>query len=1010
MPETLPALAKREGYDGVAITDRYVMHGYPAFAKACRKEGMRAIFGLQMDILWEEEGYCFYIYAQNDTGYQELVLCSSEYGLNKKPLALSWIQDHMCHCALLIPLEKGVLEEALANRNEAQALHILEQIKSLFPVVAIASGNPRSQYWRSCTEWLRPLCRKIGIPQVIASLAAYSGVDQQDAYQVMEALDQDKTIDDTSLHFGTQMHLLSGKEYAAMDEDLKRATEAFADTLRVDGYFRKARIPSYPLPDGISSDAYLKQLCMKGLQKRMQGNPIPDSYKERLCYELDVIRTMGFSDYFLIVWDFILFARRNDIYVGPGRGSAAGSLVAYCLGITHLDPLKHQLLFERFLNPERVTMPDIDVDFPDNRRDEVIHYIMEKYGQAHAAHIITYGTMGAKQVLRDVGRVLKLPAASIDVLAKCVPQGAQGAHVSLDEAYQRNPRFRQLIESDAKYARVFHIAKKLEGLPRHRSVHAAGIVMSNEPLLQTVPLIALDDGTIVTQYSMEYLEERGLLKMDFLALRNLTTIHEIVTSIRPLIEVDILKIPIDDAASYRLLAQADTVGIFQLESDGIKQLLRKLQPKTFDDIAVAIALYRPGPMENIPLYLENRAHPNRVSYPHRDIEPILRETYGVIVYQEQIMQISQIMAGFSLGKADILRKAMSKKKEKELVGLKEDFLHGCQARGYSRSVAETVYEWILKFANYGFNKSHSVAYALIIYQMAYLKANYPLYFYRSLLNSVIGKEEKTYEYVKECRRRHLSVLAPSVQHSEDSYELEQQALRMPLTVIKGVGSVASRQIVNERQRGGHYADYIDFVLRMQKLKINRMILERLADAGALDDFGHSRKTMKQSLQKVMQYGELVQCEVDGQIEFELQLVPKPSIIAYPDAKQEAIELQKEALGFYLDGHPIEHVKQEYGIRAMTVQQAVAKKGNVQVFVVIDRVREHRTKHGDAMCFISAHDETGDYDFVVMPRLYAAKADVWKKGAYVYLEGSIDDRNSCLVKNVIQYKERREESR
>ena len=598
----------------------------------------------------------------------------------------------------------------------------------------------------------------------------------------------------------------------------------------------------------------------------MQYQKIPSVYEQRLRYELDVIISMGYADYFLIVWDFIRFAKTQDIYIGPGRGSAAGSLVAYCLGITHADPIRYHLLFERFLNPERVSMPDIDTDFPDDRRDEVIAYVHDLYGEHHVSHIITFNTLAAKQVLRDVGKAMQVAPRQIDLLCKLVPNRPK---VTLQDAYQERVKFKQMINSGEQMRKLFAIALQLEGLPRHSSLHAAGIILSNEDISNVCPLIDVDEGMCATQFTMEYLEELGLIKMDFLGLRNLTIIDEIVHQINAKEKrLDIMHIPLDDAKTYQLIRSVDTVGVFQLESEGMKNLIRKMKPTCFEDIVATVALFRPGPMENIPRYLECRTHPEKVDYLHPDLKSILENTYGVMIYQEQVMQIAQTMAGFSLGKADNLRKAISKKKGKELQSLREDFVEGAKQKGYEESLAIRVYELIMKFANYGFNRSHSVAYGMIAYQMAYLKANAPLYFFTALLNSVIGSETKTSEYVFEARKRHIEILLPSVNQSSNQYEIEGNALRFPLVGIKGIGNAVSNVLIEERQKRGNFKDFFDFVARMEGQKLGKKTMEMLIFAGALDEFKINRSSLLASLDDAIRYGDLVKIEDQDQILFD----------------------------------------------------------------------------------------------------------------------------------------------
>ena len=995
--EQLVAFAKKYDYKSIAICDHNVMHGYMLFRNLCEKEGIHPVFGLEVDVVYEDRISSFLVYAKNDIGYGSLIALSSYVNVHG-PISYNDFVKVCREVVVVIPSENSILDSYISNDDSDDIRRVLEGCKEDFSDLYVGYMNPISAYWKVKSAFLRDICDRLFINMVALSLAVYPSDDMYQAYQAVVAIKHSKLLSDTSLPYKKNARLYHPFELKEYPEDVLVNTDILAEKCNVQFKQQKASIPEYPCPQGVSSNTYLQLLCEKGLQKRL-SNKVTKEYVDRLRYELKVIRNMGFSDYFLIVWDFILFSRKQGIYVGPGRGSAAGSLVAYCLGITHVDPIKYHLLFERFLNPDRVSMPDIDVDFPDNRRDEVIQYVKEKYGNDHIAHIVTFGTMAAKQALRDAGRVLDILPSKIDMITKTVPNVLK---ITLKQAYETSPRFKQFVHSEVQFEKLYTLACQLEGLPRHTSTHAAGIVMSNAKLTDVVPLIQIEQDVVSTQYTMEYLEDLGLLKMDFLGLRNLTIIDEIVQEVNEKEPLDILKIPTNDAKTFKLIQNVDTTGIFQLESEGMKALIRKLLPKTFEEIAVTIALFRPGPMENIPEYLRRRENPSLVTYPHKDVVSILEETYGIMVYQEQIMQVSQVMANFSLAKADILRKAMSKKKESELVKLKQDFIQGCLSKGYPRHIAEGTYDLILKFASYGFNKSHSVAYALIAYQLAYLKANYPLNFYRSLLNSVIGSETKTFEYISECKQKQISVLCPSVNYSTKVFTIENNQLRLPLLAIKNVGSVACDEIIKEREEKGLFKDFYDFVVRMSTRKLNRNVFERLIDAGALDGFNLTRKTMKTSLPSVLKYAELVKCDVQGQIVIDLDMVSKPVLYSAKDYLLEKAELEKEALGFYLQQHPIQALKETLPYTITTLQQAVKRKGNIQVFVQIRKVRQHRSKKGDLMCFISGLDETMEYDFVIMPNLYAQHQQDIVKGNYVYIEGSIDDRDSCLVKKMVKY--------
>ncbi len=722
-------------------------------------------------------------------------------------------------------------------------------------------------------------------------------------------------------------------------------------------------------------------------------NQVNEQYTKRLAFELDVIMSMGFADYFLIVYDFIRYAKSEGIYVGPGRGSVAGSLVSYCLGITQVDPIAYHLLFERFLNPERISMPDIDIDFPDNRRDEVIRYVTNKYGKKHVAHIATFGTLGAKQVLRDVGRVLGISNREIDLLTKLVPNMPK---VTLTATYANFSRFKSVVEASKKFQQLYALAIQLEGLERHISTHAAGIVLSNVNIDEVCPLIEVESDLYSTQYTMEYLEQLGLIKIDFLGLRNLTIIDQVTKSIpHPIV---IQNIDLQDKKTLALLREVDTMGVFQLESEGMKNLLRKLQVRNFEEVVAAIALFRPGPMENIPLYLENRQSISKIQYLHEDLKPILEPTYGIMIYQEQIMQVSQVMAGFSLAKADILRKAMSKKIEKEIVALRQDFITGAVEKGYKKALAIEVYELIEKFANYGFNRSHSVAYGMIAFQLAYLKANYPLYFFSSLLNSVIGSEYKTSEYIFEAKKRGIVVLHPSVNTSHTSYRIEERSIRFPLLNIKNVGIAACQIIIDERNKNGAYKNYFDFIARISLHRISRKIIESLVDAGALDDFGFNRLSMKVSLDDALRYASLVSIEQNGQTSINLDLVSCPAMTIMKERLMQVCENEKNVLGFYLRAHPIQSVRQNMG-HAQSLIELKTGNMNARFVCIVDRIKEHKTKTNEWMAFLNVSDDTSKFDVVVMPNLYRTLQARLKRGNYIVVQGKIDKVTSCLARQI-----------
>ena len=1001
---TIPKLvqnAKMYGYHTVALCDKNVMHGAMEFYHEAKAANIKPIFGMEVDVLVEDKIYGFVLLAKTNQGYKDLMKLSTVLNTSERTqiITMEELVTYTHDCIVMTNGDQNQLETDLLKEHDLAITSFLSQCKQYFSNFYVSIARNDSPLLQSKNKRLKQLSQSLSIPTIALSRIYFNEPEDEESYKTLCAIDQGVTFDDKMLNYSPKRYFRSPAEMSSLyEEDDLRRTDEIADACNVDMQFEKAILPKFKNRYGVSSEEFLKNLCHKGLEKRMQYQPIPAVYQKRLSYELDVIISMGYADYFLIVWDFIRFAKSKDIYIGPGRGSAAGSLVSYCLGITHVDPIKYHLLFERFLNPSRVSMPDIDTDFPDNRRDEVIQHVRELYGDRHVSHIITFNTLAAKQVLRDVGKVLQVSARQIDFLCKLVPNRPK---VTLQDAYQEQPKFKQMVNSGDQMRKLYEISLRLEGLPRHSSLHAAGIILSNDDITNYCPLIDVDEGLCATQFTMEYLEELGLIKMDFLGLRNLTIIDEIVHHINAKEKrLDIMRIPLDDPRTYRLIQQVDTVGVFQLESEGMKNLLRKMQPNCFEDIVATIALFRPGPMENIPLYLESRKHPEKVHYLHPSLEPILKDTYGIIIYQEQIMRIAQTMAGFTLGEADNLRKAISKKKGEGLQIHRQSFIDGAIKNGYEESLANEVYELIMKFANYGYNRSHSVAYGMIAYQMAYLKANAPLYFFMSLLNSVIGSETKTSEYVFEARRRKIQILLPSVNHSEAQYTIEDHALRYPLIGIKGIGMAVSSSILKEREQRGPFVDFFDFVARMEGNKIGKKTIELLIYAGALDEFKVNRSSMIASLDDAIRYGNLVKIEDQSQVLFDFNLVSKPIMISIKENAMLRAEKEKEMLGFYLSSHPIAQMRDSMQMNLIPLIALPSKLNSyVKFLCIVEKTKQYRTKNGHLMMFVVAADETGKFDLVCMPNIYEMHMQDLVKGNYLYVEGVIDKETSCLVKKI-----------
>jgi DNA polymerase III subunit alpha len=994
--------AKNSGYKALALTDKNMMYAAIPFYKACLKEKIKPIIGLTADIASEESSYPLVLLVKNQTGYQNLLKISSAIGAKSKDgLPLKWLSSYSEGLIAITPGIKGEIESLLLNdeRDKAkECIHTYQQMfgRDSFYVSIQKHGIPSED---TLIPLLQQVAEETGVELVATNDVQY--LDQEDhfAHECMGAIrDGVKLSEDERDVLGSQEYYFKNKDQ--MVELFSDHVGALENTVKIAECchltipFHQQLLPKYPLPEGVSALEKLTYLCEKGLSERVES--VSDEYIERLDYELEVIGRMGFSDYFLIVWDFMKYAKERKILTGPGRGSAAGSLVSYALSITDVDPIEHHLLFERFLNPERVSMPDIDIDFPDHRRDEVIEYVEGKYGSLHVAQIITFGTFAAKAALRDTGRVFGLNMKEQEQLSKLVPNQLG---ITLKEAYSKSKGFRECVTGSEHYKRLFETACKLEGLPRHTSTHAAGVVMSEGPLVQWVPIQGSSSGIHLTQFSMDILEEIGLLKMDFLGLRNLSILERIVKNVQMGTDqsFSIDTIPMNDAKTFELLSKGQTNGIFQLESDGMRNVLKRLMPNSFEDIVAVNALYRPGPMENIPMYINRKHGKEQVEYPHPDLKPILERTYGVIVYQEQIMQIASKMAGFSLGEADLLRRAVSKKKKDVLDQEREHFVSGSIRKGYKEEVAHTIYDLIVRFADYGFNRSHAVAYSMIAYQLAYLKAHYPGFFLSSLLTSVVGNETKVAQYIREATQYDISILPPSINTSQFVFTVEgKNRIRYSIGAIKGIGAAALKEIIRARKEKP-FQDLFDFCMRVSQKAINRKILENLVLAGAFDEFGIDRATLLASLDVATQHAELVNPEDDPDLFHEEEaFMLKPKYVEVDamtiDTK---LQFEKQVLGLYLSDHPVSSYRslfQELGL----IQIADLEKGTkIRLGGYITAAKSIRTKKGEVMAFLEIGDESGEMEAVVFPNVYRNNMPLLKEGNILLFGGNVEDRNDKL---------------
>lgn len=934
----LVSKARDYGYKNLAITDEGNMFGVMEFYLECKKNDIKPIIGIELHIL----EYVVLLYAKNISGYKNLIKLTTI--VSDRELQIEDLEEYSSDLILVMPYN-GYNEEIYQIYYER--------------FIGYSNIDDRNM---------------IHDKAVFINNVSYLNEEDNEYLDYLVMIGEGKTLGEYAFHEKTGRHLLTLEEVKtnSLEEDIIN-TKYISDNCNLELGYTAGLLPIYD--KNINSQEHLRMLSHKGLLKRLNGN-VPDEYMERLEYELRVIQEMGFSDYFLIVYDYVLYAKKNNILVGPGRGSAAGSLVSYTLGITEVDPIKYNLLFERFLNKERVTMPDIDIDFDADRRQEVIDYVTEKYGDKKVVGIITFNTLGAKQAIRDVGRVLNLKSNLIDSVAKMCGS-------DLRQSYQDNLQLKKLIANSEDVRKMYQIALHIEGLPRHISVHAAGVVMSNRNIDEIIPLYRNQLGMYVSGYSKDYLEPLGLLKMDFLGISNLTMVSRVIEDIRndTRLNITFSNIPFQDKKTIELFNKGDTEGIFQFESAGMIKFLKQLKANNFNDIVAAIALYRPGPMDSIPEYIRRKNGRVKIDYIHPDLEDILKETYGIIIYQEQIMQIASVMAGYSLGEADILRRAMSKKKESIMLSEREKFVNNSIKRGYDKEVAVRVYDLILKFANYGFNKSHAVAYSLIAYRMAFLKVHFYQYFMIGLLNNTINNEIKTSGYIAMLRSNKIKVKKPDINLSMNKYIIIDGEIICPLSIIHNVGNNITNMILKEREKG-KFIDFIDFTKRMYSQTVNRKVLESLIMASAFDSFDDNKKTLMNNLDEVLNYVELAQDA--GLIE-----IPEPMIDKFQEySKDELIRQEFLLFGFYLSEHPVSNYKDEHSLSTLDMNRYVDKY--MELILEINNIREVVTKKNDVMAFVRASDEYKQIDLTLFPKIYKENRDI-QVHDIVKVSGSVEKR-------------------
>lgn len=956
----LVSLASEYGYTSLAITDESNMFGVMEFYLECQKYNIKPIIGIELNY----ENTILLLYAKNLSGYHNLIKLSTIK--SDRELTIEDLTTYKDNLILIMPY--STLDESIYNLYDDK-------------YIGYQTKEERS---------------KITIPSKKVFINNIKYLHQSDYVYLdyIYMIRDSKVLGEYELntHQGNYLMDPSIVKTLSPEEDIKN-TQIISDSCNVELTYTKGLLPIYD--QNINSRQYLYDLSHKGLNKRLNGN-VPKNYLDRLEKELKVIDEMNFNDYFLIVYDYVFFAKKNNILVGPGRGSAAGSLVSYTLGITDIDPIKYDLLFERFLNKERVTMPDIDIDFDANRRGEVIDYVINKYGEKKVVGIITFNTLGAKQVIRDVGRVLNISQRLIDTIAKMCTK-------DLKTSYEENPNLKKLINNSTDLKKLYDISMHLEGLPRHISVHAAGVVMSNTCIDEVIPLYRNQLGMYVTGYSKDYLEPLGLLKMDFLGISNLTMLDEVINNIREneKINITFANIPMDDKKTIALFNTGNTDGIFQFESPGMIKFLKKLKATSFKDIYAAISLYRPGPMDSIDDYIKRREGKVAIDYIHKNLEPILKETYGIIIYQEQIMQIACKIAGYTLGEADILRRAMAKKKESVLINEKTKFTEKSLALGYDIDTINKVYDIILRFANYGFNKSHAVAYSVISYKMAFLKAHFYPYFMVSLLTNSINNENKTNIYIAKLRQNNIPVLLPNINQSENKYITKNNQIICPLSIIRNVGTSITTIILKEREKSP-FKDFIDFCVRLTSQSINKKVLTSLILSGSFDTFGYNKKTLINNLDNILNYVEL--SKDAGFIE----LVP-PIIDEFPEyTKEELINNELNTFGFYLTYHPVSKYKENINTSTLLLEEYTDKF--IELVLEINQIKEIVTKKNDVMAFVKASDEYKQIDLTLFPKVYAENKNLEIKNI-VKIYGKVEkrfDNYQIIVSRIINLTRRSNE--
>lgn len=1049
----LMARTKELGMDSIAITDHGVMHGVIEFYKEAKKAGIKPIIGCEVYVApgsrfdrevskGEERYYHLVLLAENDTGYHNLIkIVSRGYteGYYYKPrvdkeLLMEYHEGIIALSACLAGEVASYLRMGLYDEAKKAALSYQDIFgKDNFFLELQDHGIMEQQ---TVNQGLLRMSQETGIELVATNDIHYVMDIDEEAHDILLCIQTGKKKNDVDRmrYDGGQYYLKSPEEMEALFPYAKQALEntgKIAARCNVEIVFGEQKVPKFKVPEGYTSESYLRAICEEGLHRRYA--PVTEEVRKRFEYELQTIQDMGFVDYFLIVWDFIKFAKDHGIPVGPGRGSAAGSIVSYCLNITEVEPLKYDLLFERFLNPERVTMPDIDIDFCPERRQEVIDYVVDVYGKDNVVRIATFGTMAAKMVIRDVGRVLDMPYAEVDEIAKMIPVGPNGKKITISQAIDMVPELKREYEERDEIRYLLDTAQKLEGLKRNASTHAAGVVIGQKPISEYVPLFLGTENAVTTQFEKDPIEELGLLKMDFLGLRNLTVIRNTVRNVKESqnIDIDIAHLDMTDEATYALITSGQTDGVFQVESDGMKSFMKDLKPRNIEDLTAGISLYRPGPMDFIPIYLKNREEPESITYDCPQLKKILEPTYGCIVYQEQVMQIVMELAGYTMGRSDLVRRAMAKKKadvmEKErknfVYGNDEENVPGCIRNGISEKVANKIFDEMITFAEYAFNKSHGVVYSVVTFQTAYLKAHYTKEFMAALISSTLDNPAKLSKYIIECRQLGIAILPPDINEGYGDFSVCKEGIRYGLTALKSVGKSVIDAVVEERETNGKYKDLQDFISRLSGKEVNKRTIESFIKSGAFDCFGVNRRQMMmvyvQIIDSVNQErksamsGQMSLLDFLGEEEKKDFEVSYPKVLEYD--KMELLANEKEVVGFYVSGHPLDDYQEmmQKNVDATSedfmieetedaVDEGTQMKAKDQVFYTIGGMIAGKTvkltKNNQNMAFITLEDLYGSIEVVVFPKKYEQYRRYLEQDAKVFVYGraSVNEKEAKII--------------